>query len=67
MGAVYTQLSIQERRKIEDWWLAKVPVAEMARVLRRCASGCRTMVSGSHANSGAQFIDQDHAGNASAS
>ncbi len=35
MGTVYTQLSLQERRKIEDWWLAKVPVVEMARVLRR--------------------------------
>lgn len=30
MGTVYTQLSMQERRRIEDWWLAKVPVAEMA-------------------------------------
>ncbi|MFT6091657.1 MAG: IS30 family transposase [Sulfitobacter sp.] len=35
MGIVYTQLSYQERRRIEDWWLAKVPVAEMARVLKR--------------------------------
>ncbi len=35
MGTVYTQLSLQERRKIEDGWLAKVPVAEMARVLKR--------------------------------
>lgn len=35
MGTVYTQLSMQERRRIEDWWHAKVPVAEMARVLRR--------------------------------
>ena len=35
MGTVYTQLSYQERRKIESWWLAKVPVAEMARVLKR--------------------------------
>ena len=35
MGIVYTQLSMQERRRIEDWWLAKVPVAEMARVLKR--------------------------------
>ena len=35
MGAVYTQLSLQERRRIEDWWLAKVLVAEMARVLKR--------------------------------
>jgi len=35
MGAVYTQLSMQERRRIEDWWHAKVPVTEMARVLRR--------------------------------
>jgi hypothetical protein len=33
MGTVYTQLSMQERRRIEDWWLAKVPVAEMARAL----------------------------------
>ncbi|MDD9727703.1 hypothetical protein PVV74_19840 [Roseovarius sp. SK2] len=24
MGAVYTQLSLQERRKIESWWHAKV-------------------------------------------
>ena len=35
MGAVYRQLSLQERRRIEDWWLAKIPVAEMARVLKR--------------------------------
>ncbi|UWQ35752.1 helix-turn-helix domain-containing protein (plasmid) [Leisingera sp. M527] len=35
MGAVYTQLSFQERRRIEDWRLAKVPVAGMARVLKR--------------------------------
>ena len=35
MGAIYTQLSMQERRRIEDWWHAKVPVAEMARVLKR--------------------------------
>ena len=35
MGAVYTQLSMQERRRIEDWWHAKVPVAEMARILKR--------------------------------
>lgn len=35
MGTVYTQLTIQERRRIEDWWHAKVPVAEMARVLKR--------------------------------
>ena len=36
MGAVYTQLSITERRKIERWRHAKVPVDEMARVLKRC-------------------------------
>jgi len=35
MGAVYTQLSLRERRKIENWWHAKVPVREMARVLKR--------------------------------
>ena len=35
MGAVYSQLSLKERRKIETWWHAKVPVAEMARVLKR--------------------------------
>ena len=35
MGAVYTQLSLSERRKIESWWHAKVPVSEMARVLKR--------------------------------
>ena len=35
MGTCYNQLSVQERRKIEDWWHAKVPVAEMARVLKR--------------------------------
>ncbi|MEP4196124.1 MAG: helix-turn-helix domain-containing protein [Aliishimia sp.] len=28
-------MSMQERRRIEDWWLAKVPVTEMARVLNR--------------------------------
>ena len=35
MGAVYTQLSIEERRRIERWRHAKVPVREMARVLKR--------------------------------
>ena len=35
MGTVYTQLSYQERPKIDDWSLAKIPVAEMARVLKR--------------------------------
>ncbi len=38
MGAVYTQLSLQERRRIETWWHAKVPVREMARVLKRSKS-----------------------------
>ena len=35
MGAAYTQLSLQERRKKENWWHAIVPVREMARVLKR--------------------------------
>ncbi len=34
MGAVYTQLSLRERRRIEDWWHAKVPVTEVVRVLQ---------------------------------
>ncbi len=38
MGAIYTQLSMQERRRIEDWWRAKVPVAEMARALKHYKS-----------------------------
>ena len=38
MGAVYNQLSITERRKIERWRHAKIPVDEMARVLKRCRS-----------------------------
>ena len=38
MGAVYKQLSITERRKIERWRHAKVPVNEMARALKRCRS-----------------------------
>ena len=38
MGAVYTQRSITERRRIERWRHAKVPVDEMARVLKRCRS-----------------------------
>jgi IS30 family transposase len=38
MGAVNDQLSITERRKIERWRHAKVPVDEMARVLKRCRS-----------------------------
>lgn len=38
MGAVYSQLSITERRKIERWRHAKVPVNEMARALGRCRS-----------------------------
>ena len=35
MGAVSTQLSLKKRRRIEDCWHAKVPVYEMARVLKR--------------------------------
>ncbi|EAP79536.1 TRm24 putative transposase [Sulfitobacter sp. NAS-14.1] len=38
MGAVYNQLSITERRKIERWRHAQVSVDEMARVLKRCRS-----------------------------
>lgn len=38
MGDVYTQLSLEERRRIERWRHAKVPVNEMARVLKRCRS-----------------------------
>jgi transposase, IS30 family len=38
MGAVYTQLSITERRSIERWRHAKVPVDEMARVFGRSRS-----------------------------
>lgn len=38
MGAVYTQLSITERRKIERWRHAKVPVDEMVSALERCRS-----------------------------
>ena len=38
MGTVYSQLSIAERRRIERWRHAKVPVDEMARVLKRCRS-----------------------------
>ncbi len=35
MGAVYSQLSIEERRRIERWRHANVHVREMARVLKR--------------------------------
>jgi len=38
MGTTYKQLSITERRRIERWRHAKVPVDEMARVLNRCRS-----------------------------
>ncbi len=38
MGTTYTQLSITERRRIERWRHAKVPVDEMSRALRRCRS-----------------------------
>ena len=31
----HTELDLHERRAIEDWWHAKVPVAEMVRVLKR--------------------------------
>jgi len=41
MGAVYTQLSITERRRIERWRHAKVPVDEMARVLKRFGKDLR--------------------------
>lgn len=33
MGAVYTQLSIEERHRSERWRHARVPVREIARVL----------------------------------
>ena len=35
MGAVYTHLSIEERSRIGRWRHAKVPIREMARVLKR--------------------------------
>lgn len=35
MGAVYSKLSIEERRRTERWRHAKVPVREMARVPRK--------------------------------
>ena len=35
MGAVYSQLSISERRRIERWRHAKVPVDEISGVLKR--------------------------------
>lgn len=35
MSGPYKQLNIEERRKIERWVTAKVPVQEMARVLKR--------------------------------
>lgn len=38
MGAVYSQLSLSERRRIERSRAAKVPVNEMARILKRCRS-----------------------------
>jgi hypothetical protein len=38
IGAVYTQPSLRERPRIEDWWHAKVPVREMARVLKHSKS-----------------------------
>lgn len=38
MGAVYTQLTITERRRIERLRHAKVPVDEMARLFKRCRS-----------------------------
>lgn len=34
MSGSYEQLNIEERRKIECWLNAKVPVREMARVLK---------------------------------
>ena len=37
-GAVYSQLSYEERRRIERWRHARVPVNEMARVLKCCRS-----------------------------
>ncbi|PCH99033.1 MAG: IS30 family transposase [Rhodobacteraceae bacterium] len=38
MGTTYRQLTITERRRIERWRQAKVPVDEIARVLKRCRS-----------------------------
>lgn len=38
MGTVYCQLSVTERRRIERWRHAKIPVDEMARVLKCCRS-----------------------------
>lgn len=35
MCAIYTQLSLDERKKIERWRNANVPVTDMARVLKR--------------------------------
>lgn len=30
MEAVYTQLSLKERRKIKNWWHAKMPIRDGA-------------------------------------
>lgn len=35
MKRLYKQLNLEDLRNIEDWWHAKVPVVEMARVLKR--------------------------------
>ena len=35
MGAVYSQLSLSERRRIERWRAAKMPVDEMASTIFR--------------------------------
>ncbi len=39
MGAVYTQLSMQERRRIEDMLNAKMSVDKIAAVKWSCFSG----------------------------
>ncbi len=47
MGAVYTQLSLKERRRIEDWWHAKVPVREITRVAKSVMKFVATRKGGS--------------------
>ena len=52
MGAVYSQLSLQERRRIEDMLNAKIPVAEMADQLATLFPSCRGLLGKSYIGKG---------------
>ena len=48
MGTIYTQLSLQERRRIEDWWLVQASHLGGVRTARTYWFYLRNLCEGEH-------------------